>query len=74
MFGPPVRRAPGEGKATMQDILASLRAEIAATMPASPAQLAGQFRARMAGIAASHDRQEGLAAFRERRAPRFEGR
>jgi len=55
-------------------VIDGLRAEIAATLPASPAQLSGQFRARMASIAASHDRQEGLAAFRERRQPLYEGR
>ena len=55
-------------------VVAGLKAEIAATQPASPAQATAQFRARMARIADSADRAEGLAAFRDRRPPRFEGR
>lgn len=54
-------------------VIQALREEVDAVVPASPAQQSGRFRARMATVAASADRREGLAAFRQKRRPKFTG-
>ena len=54
-------------------VIRALKQEMNAVVPASPAQTSGQFRARMSRIADSADRKEGLAAFREKRRPKFTG-
>ena len=52
-------------------VVSAMKAELAGALPMTAAETSGLFRARMTRIRESDDRAEGLAAFREKRRPRF---
>jgi len=54
-------------------VIRALKAEIDEVLPRSPAEVSGRFRSRIDRISASADRNEGLAAFQEKRRPNFSG-